>query len=526
MKSQLLIALALADFRERVRRPAYTMVLLVTVGLAYLAVPASGSRWVIFDAGTYRGVYNSAYVGTAVALAGALWLLLGGFYVVRGTIARDERTGVGQVLAATPMSSVGYFAGKYLSNLLVLASMSGVLAVAALVMQLARGESSTFQPLSLLWPFVLLLLPVLAATAAAALLFDGVRPLRSGLGNIAWFFFWTVAAVAGQGANAPLGGFGVQQVARSMHRALIAQHLRVHRGEFSLGLMYLDSPLHRFVWSGLGLDAGFVASRAAGLALASAVALIPALWFARFDPSRTLRPAMAKPARRPPRQEEAPPPAPQISACPSRPRSPVHQGLGLPRLLAGELRTLIQGVSAWWWVGVGGLTLAGLAVPQGKVPGVLLLDWIWPILVWSRLGTQWSENGLEGLLGAYPSRYRRLLAEWMAGLSLAALVGCVPMLRMVGAGNWSGVQAWAGGALLIPSLALALGTVTRTQRVFQVLYVALWYAIANGVAGVDFLGAVTVHGRPAGVPPFVTGGIALAMLAGAFLTSAARHARR
>ena len=65
------------------------------------------------NAGGYRGVYNSAYAGTVTALAGALWLMIGGFYVVRGAITRDQQTGVGQILAATPLRSAGYLAGKF-----------------------------------------------------------------------------------------------------------------------------------------------------------------------------------------------------------------------------------------------------------------------------------------------------------------------------------------------------------------------------------------------------------------------------
>jgi hypothetical protein len=64
------------------------------------------------ERGSYRGIYNSAYVGTVTALADALWLMLGGFYVVRNTIARDQSTGVGQVLAATPLSSAAYLAAS------------------------------------------------------------------------------------------------------------------------------------------------------------------------------------------------------------------------------------------------------------------------------------------------------------------------------------------------------------------------------------------------------------------------------
>ena len=135
------------------------------------------------DAGGYRGLYDGAWVGTVTALAGGLWLMLGGFYVVRGTVTRDRLTGVGQVLAATPLSRAAYLVGKFLSNLLVLASMAGVLALTAFGLQLARGESYTVDPVALLAPFALFTLPVLAVTSAAAVLFETVRPLRAGPGQ-------------------------------------------------------------------------------------------------------------------------------------------------------------------------------------------------------------------------------------------------------------------------------------------------------------------------------------------------------
>lgn len=160
-------ALAVADFRERTRRPAYLVTLAAAVALGYLALPPASSLYVVMNAGGYRGIYNSAYAGTATALAGGLWLMFGGFYVVRGAIARDQRTRVGQILAATPLRNAGYLAGKFWSNLLVLASMACVLAVTGLAIQLARGESRAVGPGALLLPFALFTLPVLAVTAAA-----------------------------------------------------------------------------------------------------------------------------------------------------------------------------------------------------------------------------------------------------------------------------------------------------------------------------------------------------------------------
>ena len=105
-------ATAVADFRERTRRQSYVVIVAAAVLLGYLTLPPADSQWTIVDLGGYRGLYNSTYVGTATALAGGLWLMLGGFYVVRGTVTRDQRTGVGELLAASPLSRVGYLRGE------------------------------------------------------------------------------------------------------------------------------------------------------------------------------------------------------------------------------------------------------------------------------------------------------------------------------------------------------------------------------------------------------------------------------
>jgi hypothetical protein len=538
-RARVLAALAVADFRERSRRPGYLVTLAVAVVLGYLALPPASSLYVVMNAGGYRGMYNSAWAGMVTALAGALWLMGGGFYVVRSAIARDQQTRVGQVLAATPLRNAGYLAGKFVSNLMVLASMAGVLAVTALVMQLARGESRAVSLGALLLPYALFTLPVLTATAAV--LVETVPVLRGGLGNIAWFFVWIAFAIAG--GSVPLG-FGA--VRTSMRQAMAAQHL--HPAEFSVGFTHIAHPLRVFTWNGLAPPGGLVAWRLVLIAVCCVLAVGPAAWFGRFDPARTRPRAQAasdadvlagdagqQTALLP---EAAVLGASQTAGLPRHPYRPLPARDARPtlapgRLLAGELRILIQGTSRWWWLVAAVLDVAGLLVPArlagpyGASTALLLAAaWIWPVLIWSRLGAQRRENGLDALLGAYPGSYRQVAAEWLAGLALTAATGLGPLLRMAAASDGPRVAAWAAGALYIPSLALLLGSVSRSSRLFQALYVALWYAAVNQLAAANYMGTVLVHGRPAGPSALLVAGTAVAMLAVTFGIRAVRHATR
>ncbi|MFE0497696.1 hypothetical protein ACFW2M_23750 [Streptomyces albidoflavus] len=519
-----LAGLTAGDFKDRVRRPVHLVVLLAAVGLGCLAVPPADGRWVILALGEYRGTYTSAYVGVATALAGGLWLTLGGFYVVRKGLARDEETRVGQILAATPARTVLLLAAKFLSNFLVLASMLGVLAVTALCLQLVRGEDRGVDPVALFQPFLVMALPLLALTAAAALLFETVPVLRGGLGNVAWFCVALVAGIKGQSADAPFGGFGAGPAADSLRAALTEEFGKDGDHTFSLGLTQIPEPLTPFRWDGFTFGGDFLVSRLLLVAAAVALALLPALWFGRHDPTRGGPADGASPAADAPAPVPAYAPAPAAVLALALPRTAAERGgRTFGRLLAGEVRILVGGVSPWWWAVTAALTVAGLTLPLDAVTGLVLpAVWIWPVLVWSRLGSLPVEHGLEGLLGAYPAPRRRLLAAWGSGVVLTAVLGVAPLLRMAFAADLPGLAAWLGGVLFIPSLALLLGVVCRTHRVFQVVYLPLWYLVVNQVAALDFMGAVREAGVPAGPTPLFPL-LALLLLGVTFLAAGTRR---
>ena len=173
-----------ADFLERVRRYSF---LLTLAFAAYLAWGAA-SGLIVLRLDEYRGVFNSAWVGSMMTLVSTLFISLVGFYIVKNAILRDEQTRVGRILASTPMSRVFYTLAKALSNFAVLALMIAVLAVTALFMQFASAEDTHYRLATLLAPFLWVGIPAMAITGAVAVLFETLPILRGGVGNVVIFF--------------------------------------------------------------------------------------------------------------------------------------------------------------------------------------------------------------------------------------------------------------------------------------------------------------------------------------------------
>jgi hypothetical protein len=195
-------------------------------------------------------------------------------------------------------------------------------------------------------------------------------------------------------------------------------------------------------------------------------------------------------------------------------------------MVAGELRVLTSDLSWWWWLIAAGLNVGAVVLGRGET-FALAVAWIWPVLVWSRLGTQERDQGVDTLLGAYPGALHRTLAQWTAGVVLTAATGIGPLAGILLDGDTARAAHWAAGALFIPSIAVLLGTVTRTSRVFQVLYLIAWYMALNNVAAFDHMGIVLdVAGRPAGPPAVVVGGVALGLVAATLAVRGGQHLRR
>jgi hypothetical protein len=171
--------------------------------------------------------------------------------------------------------------------------------------------------------------------------------------------------------------------------------------------------------------------------------------------------------------------------------------------------------------------VAGAVVPVMTATTILLaVAWLWPVLIWSRVGTQQYEHELNPIVASTPAPLRRLLAGWTAATLVTAVVGIGPLIRLAAIGDNASVAAWASGAVFIPTLALALGSVSRSQRTFQAVHLQLWIIVFTGERHLDFMGAQRVHGEPAGPAPAVVLGVTAALGAVVLFVQYLRKARR
>jgi len=517
-KPAILYQLVTADFKERTRSYAYLLTLLGAVFFGYLVM--TGQYSVQFS--DYAFVYNSAWVGTLTAVSGSLIFLLAGFYVVRTSISRDRRTRVGEIIAATTLNGRDYIAAKFISNLCVLLSMMAVLALVAFVNLLFRAAPGGIDVLDFAVPFVTLGVPAMAVAAALAVLFDTVRWLRGSIGNIIYLFTAETLIVAGMLATSALDVAGlnlfIANAEAAIRQSYPGAHIAMQMGFLAIAGDVGAQGTIPVLWHGIQWSAGVLLQRLAWVGLAVGIAAFSIPFFDRFDPAcdktkakRKVKQQKVRATRKPHRSDLTIPTYGNIPVA-----KPVFS---LPGMYVAELRLMLKGLHWAWYLIAAGLLVAQLAAPYQIVRSFLIpAAMVWPLLIWSAMGTRETRHNTGQLLFSSPAPVaRQLPAVLLGGLTVSLLAVVAMTLRSLVHGHTLYALTILSGALLVPSLALFSGITTGSKKLFEVVYLIVWYVgSVDKLSQLDILGTTDLSvsvGRVAVLSVLALGFITLAAFA-------------
>jgi ABC-type transport system involved in multi-copper enzyme maturation permease subunit len=488
-----------AEAKTRLRSSGTLVAITAIVVASSLAIPdpATGVTSVSWrrasDGNKISGIYNSGYVGTATAILASTLLPFIGFYLVAGSVRRDRESGVGAILAATPLSRGEYLLGKFAAHVSYLMILAGI-ALAAGLYPFLRYGTGPFLPIPFVSVFLLLVTPALALTAAFALLFDVTPGLRHSGGHVLYFViavpFMLVLPLLLVGdlpGTTPLFKFPVFDPSgiAALHQAVYATMPDVKLQSIATGWQSARIPVERTVWNGIPLSADLVAARA--VALVCPAILLPAavLIFDRFDPARTRRPSPSRPARDVPSAHggrsiqdttvsEASPAVRYVPTC------------GNPsawRAIGAETRLLWRSASPLKWLLL--LTAVGAGIVPGPATAAFLLL-LTPAI--SEAAARERIHGTAGLVFSHPGIPSSPVLWKTAATGLFVFGLATPATVRAFAGSWPQGLAFATGLLFVVALSTSAGYITGDGRLFTATYAPLWYAGLSGGAA-DFSGS-------------------------------------
>ena len=148
----------------------------------------------------------------------------------------------------------------------------------------------------------------MAFVAALAVLFETIPGLRSGFGNVFYFFFWATLpgiSISQHSAAGDIWGFqAVWDSAAVAAREQTTDYKRDFGMSFNIGGSQLPPVSQAFRWDGVHWSSGFLLSRVIWVLVAAGLVMLAAVFFNRFDPARGWR--SKKEAREAERQRHFP----------------------------------------------------------------------------------------------------------------------------------------------------------------------------------------------------------------------------
>ena len=507
MNAHTLLVLAQNEMRLRMRRLStlVAMLAMIALGWAMIGNPVEGTTMISIEEARVLYTSSALALGSA-SLMGPL-LILVGFFLLRGRMGEDLRSGMGSVIAATPVNSAVFLAGRWLGGVIYLGALAGVFMAAIGVCHVVRGDGP-YDLFIYLQTYALILIPTVFFTASCALAFDSIPWFMGKLGDTIYFFIWVFQlSLVAQIQGGLTGTLSWPMLLDFSGLAIAAHSLVAHTGSssFSLGASTFDAALAPIVLPAQLWSWSLVASRLGAAAVALLPVLPAVLLFHRFSPDRVK--ARLGHQRRTPLefanahlQKLSGLVQPLFSIAARLPGWPgqVVADIALS-LVASPVSIAVVIVAA----------ASSLLAKTASLPGLLIgLVAVWGVLVCdisTRDKTAMTDDMTAALPGGSAQRYWR---HFGAALGLGLLMmGGIALQWLVSAPAQA--AALLVGLVSLSALATCLGAVSKTSRLFMGLFLFGWYVALN-VRGVAWVDAVGFNGAADGRSMFFYSVLALA----------------
>lgn len=478
--------MVLTEVRLRMRRLSTLVVMLALMAVTWLMIadPASGNALIVV--GDARVIYDSACLALGSSLLASMLFGVGGFYLVRGRMEQDLRSGAGGVLGVTPVSSAVFLLGRWLGGVAYLCLLLLVFLASMLVLHLLRGDGLP-QPLVYLQTYALILLPGVLFAASMALFSEAWAPLMGKLGDVLYFLL----AVLQLALSAALSTNHVAIVSpwmlidfSGMAMSVLGFESQVHTTSMSIGSSPFDAALAPLLLPG-GFWTWQMALLRCGAGLLALLPLLPALLlFHRFSPDRVKRGARHQRGGLIGRLNGWLAPLSQLV-------TPLF-GLAarLPRLPGQALAEMALTLSPLATIALLLLSLLlGAVLPAAAMPSLLTaVVALWGILI-SDVSVRDARAGLQHMTGVVHGASQQYLRQLLATCWLGWLFALPVIVRWLATAPLRACALMVGVAALSACASL-LGAATRGARAFLALFLFGMYVAtqARQVAWLDIVG--------------------------------------
>ena len=466
MKLNQIKDIAIADFKERSRRFSFLALATLSVIFAFFAVPNPTSAITSITVDTDYFVQGTtwSWVPMAAALCIGILLPLMGFFYIKNALKFDKETGVSNLIYTSPVSKIVYLAGKYLSNILLLFCLLLIVIVSSFCMILIKFPNTAF-PVFQFVSYFMSIIPGLFICASIAILFEAIPFFQTKTGNgiaaVVFLVFYiscvTFSIIQPNGIIArcfDISGFSwlkecIDQSVYAITETaadialFVGGSANVSNGEL-LPLTFLP----------LRFSTKILIEKGVALVFGIALCVIASVVLPRTEQRTFVHHHKLK--------------------CKNHKVKP--HGIFLTEMLL-----TFRGCSFLWYFVMLLLWILLFIVPIKTAQNIIMpLTLIWSIILFSDYGcrekTYFTDELMITIHLAYP---KQLMIRWCVGSASMVFIIFPVILRTALCGEIIGMCSGIIWALFTPALSIFLGQISGTERLFEIVFLAICYVMLN-----------------------------------------------
>ncbi len=486
------IKIVILDSLQRIRCYQYFMTLVVTLYVASTFVPAPDASYSTVNLGNFRPLYNSAWVGTSTAMMTALFMVIIGFFLVEGTIERDAKLNI-HTFIKTSAFGKKYLQMKGLSNVILLSLISLVIFCMTMVMFPIRGEEGSFVFLDFVLPFVLITFPTVVFVGYYSVIIEVVLSGSRVLKVIAMIVSWSLLIPAATIANPSSNGYLLDAVGISLPiahvKATILNEFNFQLDGMSFGYQFFDrSEQQLFELSSLEYPQAFLWSRLFFILTVVTLVYVISLFIKNPWKKIKMNPVQAKKI-----DDET---IERRSSSKLTLPSKIKYGNSFIPLIVQEITLMKKNISSFQKFIISALWTSTLLVPI-DIAHLFLIPGVYVIYSKSigELGGRSFSNNVSAYSLAYPKVFlRQNLSHYFSVIAIMIAMALPTLVRLIMSGDLSAISRLTIGIVFIASLSNALGSLTKSGRLFEILFIFTTYLLLNKLPIADYLGAIHENG--------------------------------
>lgn len=474
-------------YLEYVRSYNFLIVTIFTIFLAFSFLPGPDANYSTLSFGGYQGVYNSIWIGYISAIMSSIFISLFGYFLIMGGIQKDVDCGVGPLIAATPISNTEYLSCKFLANFFTLMTILIIVLVTSIVMFYNFESSYSLELMNFIIPYIIITIPTLLFISILAVFLEVFLENKKIVQYIVFILFFLGMLFYSPNTKKTyyLDFFGTHYITDQMENQV---NLISGSPENILSIGFVKGGRKEektLIFKKIPFPITVIYNRLILTVLCISFLMLSTFFFLRF--------------RKPMNQNEKQNSSDSSNLNNEKSSSfkftshikETRYSYNILPLILSELKMISRQGSHF----VNGITLIGM-IASMFAPIEIVYQFMIPILLVCHINRLSDLTVKDRLLRtdcftltSFKPTQRLFFSRLLVGLLICFFSLLPIIIRLLFDVNFIAVLLLLNGVVLLNLVAAILGTITRSQKFFEVFFIFLTYANLNNVSFSDYYGA-------------------------------------